>query len=131
MLFEHFALNVPDPHAFADWYVEHLGAAILTRLTEGPLTTFLADASGRVFVEVYRNPAGATDDFSARHPLTFHFAFQTADARALMQRLQAAGAVVVEEQQPGPGTHLVMLRDPWGIPLQLCQRIRPYPTPGA
>ncbi len=128
MVFEHFALNVPDPLAFAAWYVAHLGATILYQQPEGTLTTFLADATGRVFVEVYLNPAGATDPFATRHPLTFHFAFQTSDAQGLMELLLAAGAAVVEEQRPAPGTHLVMLRDPWGIPLQLCQRARPYPT---
>ena len=27
------------------------------------------------------------------------------------------------------GTLLIMLRDPWGVPLQLCQRTQPFPMP--
>ncbi|THH42112.1 hypothetical protein E4021_03740 [Neolewinella litorea] len=53
---------------------------------------------------------------------------QTSDAAALRDTLTLAGGKVVEEISPEPGTHLVMLRDPFGIPLQLCQRKRPYPT---
>ena len=128
MVFEHLALNVPDPVAVADWYVSHIGAEILQR-GEGPVfATFLADASGRVFLEVYHNDAGEVDDFAARHPLTFHLALQTEDAAGLRDRLLLAGAELFEEIRPGTGTHLVMLRDPFGIPLQLCQRARPFPT---
>ncbi|WP_116124679.1 VOC family protein [Lewinella sp. IMCC34183] len=128
MVFEHFALNVPDPVAVGDWYVAHLGATILRR-EDGPKhTTFLADASGRVFLEVYRNGLAEIDAFAERHPLTFHFALQTQAAGKLRDALLLAGAELLEEMQPEPGTHLVMLRDPFGIPLQLCQRRRPYPT---
>ncbi|NJB85092.1 catechol 2,3-dioxygenase-like lactoylglutathione lyase family enzyme [Lewinella marina] len=128
MVFEHLALNVPDPVAVARWYVSHLDARVLSQ-GDGPVhTTFLADSTGRVFLEVYYNPLGEIDDFAERHPLTFHFALQTSDAAGLRDSLTLAGAEVVEEICPEPGTHLVMLRDPFGIPLQLCQRRRPYPT---
>ena len=29
MIFEHFALNVPDPQAMAQWYVAHCGMRVL------------------------------------------------------------------------------------------------------
>ncbi|PPK86202.1 glyoxalase/bleomycin resistance protein/dioxygenase superfamily protein [Neolewinella xylanilytica] len=128
--FEHFALNVTDPVELATWYVDYVGCAVLTQAGPPKHTTFLADASGRTFLEVYHNAAAPINDFRAREPLTFHFAFQTDDAAGLRDRLLAAGATPVEEQEPESGTHLVMLRDPWGIPLQLCQRRDPYPTAG-
>lgn len=128
--FEHFALNLPEPVAFSAWYVDHLGCSVVAQAGPPKYTTFLADASGRTFVEVYHNPAAPVDDFAARAPLTFHFAFQTVDAAGLRERLLRAGASPVEEQWPEVGTHLVMLRDPWGVPLQLCQRSSPYPTRG-
>ncbi|MGB3800116.1 MAG: VOC family protein [Lewinella sp.] len=130
MVFEHFALNVPAPRALADWYVQHLGAQILSQGDAPKYTTFLADATGRTFVEVYHNAAAPVDAFGDREPLTFHFAFQTANAADLRDQLVDKGATIVEEQLPDSGTHLVMLRDPWGIPLQLCQRSIPYPTLG-
>ena len=42
--------------------------------------------------------------------------------RADRNRLIAAGATLVDEADMGGGTYLVMLRDPWGVPLQLCRR---------
>ena len=128
--FEHFALNVPDPRDLADWYVSHLGAQILSQAGAPKFTTFLADTTGRTFLEVYYNEAAPVDSFAERKPLTFHFAFQTGNAADLRDQLLKQGATLVEEQQPETGTHLVMLRDPWGIPLQLCQRSKPYPTKG-
>ena len=126
--FEHFALNLVDPRDFSHWYIEHLGCSVVAQAGPPKYTTFLADASGRTFVEVYHNEAAPVDDFAAREPLTFHFAFQTDDAADVRDRLLEAGATLVEEQQPEAETHLVMLRDPWGVPLQLCQRKTPYPT---
>ena len=37
----------------------------------------------------------------------------------------AAGARVVDEVRKPDGTLLLMLRDPWGLALQLCQRAAP------
>ena len=126
--FEHFALNLTQPREFATWYLDQLGCTVVAQGGPPKYTTFLADASGRTFVEVYHNDAAPVDDFRSRLPLTFHFAFQTDDAAGLRDRLLEAGATLEEEQHPEPMTHLVMLRDPWGLPLQLCQRRSPYPT---
>jgi glyoxylase I family protein len=126
MKFEHFALNVPDARATAAWYVAHLGLAILRARAEAPFTHFLADDSGRVFLELYTNPKDPIPDYPAQHPLRWHFAFAVADAKAEQARLVAAGATLaVEEPQPD-GSLLIMLRDPWGVPVQLCQRARPF-----
>lgn len=126
MTFEHFALNVPDTRAHAAWYVTHAGFAIARQRTEAPFTTFLADATGRTVVELYSNPAAAMTDFAAQHPLVFHFALVSADARADRARLVAAGATLVGEDALPDGSLLVMLRDPWGVALQLCQRAHPF-----
>ena len=40
-------------------------------------------------------------------------------------RLEAAGATFAEEVHLPDGSHLVMLRDPWGLALQLCKRGQP------
>jgi len=36
--------------------------------------------------------------------------------------LEKHGAVFVEEVKKGDGTQIIMLRDPFGMPLQLCER---------
>lgn len=126
MKFEHFALNVPDARAISRWYVEHLGLAVARRREDPPYTHFLADDTGRVIVELYTNPQAPVPDYAAQPPLVFHFALVAADARAECQRLSAAGAkLFLEEPQPD-GSMLIMMRDPWGVPIQLCQRAKPF-----
>ena len=129
MRFEHFALNVPDPVAQGEWYVRNLGFTIIRQVTTSPYMRFLADGSGRVIVELYNNPNGPVPDYAASHPLTFHLALVAEDARAERARLESAGATFVLEDELTDGTVLVMLRDPWGVPLQLCQRTVPFAMP--
>lgn len=126
MRFEHFALNVPDARATARWQVEHLGFKILREQAEAPYTHFLADDSGRVVIELYSNPAAVYPDYPTQHPLVFHFALAVADARAEQQRLERAGATWFADAAPPDGSLLVMMRDPWGVPVQLCQRAKPF-----
>lgn len=122
MKIEHFALNVASPQEMAQWYVTHLGMNIVSQLTEQPYTTFMADESGRVMVEIYGNPAAQVPDYSSMHPLIVHLAFVSEDPAADKQRLVSAGATEVSEQHLQDGSHLVMLRDPWGLAIQLCKR---------
>lgn len=126
MKIEHVAYQVPDPVALADWYVAHLGLR-LKRATGGPgHARFLADDTDAVMVEVYNNPSVAMPDYRAIDPLMLHLAFRADDVAAARERLLAAGAtpegeVVVSEG----GDHLAMLRDPWGLAIQLVRRRDP------
>jgi catechol 2,3-dioxygenase-like lactoylglutathione lyase family enzyme len=124
--FEHFALNVPDARAMARWYVDHVGFVIVRQRAEPPYTHFLADETGRIVLELYTNPGAAVPDYAAAHPLCFHFAVVAPDARAERLRLEAGGATLFREEPQPDGSLLIMLRDPWGIPLQLCQRTTPF-----
>jgi catechol 2,3-dioxygenase-like lactoylglutathione lyase family enzyme len=129
MKFEHFALNVPDAPAQARWYVQHLGFKVVRQREDAPFTHFLADETGRVVVELYTNPKAAIPDYSAQHPLIFHLAVVAPDAKAERARLEKAGAkLFLDEPQPD-GTLLIMMRDPWNVALQLCQRTTPMPFP--
>lgn len=127
MKFEHFALNVPQPREQARWYVEHLGFTIARSRDDAPFTHFLADETGRVIVELYHNPKAAVPDYAALHPLCFHLAVVARDARAERTRLEQVGATLFVEEPLPDGSLLIMLRDPWGVPLQLCQRAQPFP----
>ncbi|MFM8334415.1 MAG: VOC family protein [Opitutaceae bacterium] len=128
MRFEHFALNVPDAPAHAAWYVRHLVFRVARRLEAAPFTQFLADDGGRVVMELYTNPAAPVPDHARNHPLVFHVAVVAADARAERARLEAAGATLFKEDPQPDGSLLIMLRDPWGVALQLCQRTQPFGT---
>ena len=122
---EHFACNVSDPPGMAAWYVAHLGMRIVRRNAAPPQIHFLADAAGRVVMEIYSNSADAVPDYGAMHPMRFHVAFAAADPDAARAELVAAGATFVNEQSLPDGSRLLMLRDPWGLPLQLCKRATP------
>ncbi|MCK5527521.1 MAG: VOC family protein [Candidatus Latescibacteria bacterium] len=125
MEFEHFGINVPDPRAMARWYVTHLGMQIVLGAQEEPFMHFLADAGGRVVIEIYCNPDAPVPDYAKEHPMRFHIAFAEPDPGTTKDRLLQAGASLLNEDIMEDGTHLVMLRDPWGIPLQLCKRATP------
>jgi len=129
MKFEHVAFNVPDARAQAHWLAAHLGFTIFRRVEEAPHTHFLADETGRVVLELYTNRAARVPDYRAQDPLVLHFAVATADAGAQKDALTGAGAELVSDTTLPDGTRLVMLRDPWGLPLQFCQRAQPFPAP--
>lgn len=127
MKFEHFALNVPDAAAHARWYIQHLGFTVVRAKADAPFTHFLADETGRTVVEIYSNPKAPYPDYANQHPLIFHFAVVSKDAKVDSARLQKAGAkLFLEEPQPD-GSMLIMLRDPWHVPVQLCQRATAMP----
>jgi len=122
---EHIAWNVADPAAVADWYVSNLGMRVV-RSGPAPMhMRFLADAKGRAVIEIYNNIADPIPDYAAQHPARLHFAFHTDDPDGSRDELIAAGATLVDEQTAADGSRLVMLRDPWGLALQLCKRTVP------
>jgi catechol 2,3-dioxygenase-like lactoylglutathione lyase family enzyme len=126
MKFEHFALNVPDARASAQWYVAHLGMRVARTRQDAPYTSFLSDDTGRVILEVYSNTAAPYPDYAGTHPLCFHVAFVADDPAAVRAKLVAAGATPAYEETLPDGSFLIMVRDPWGIPIQLVKRAKPF-----
>ncbi len=122
---EHIAWNVSEPAAIAKWYADNLGMRIVRQSAVEPFIHFIADAKDRVVLELYCNAADAIPDYPAMHPLRLHLAFATDDPDGSMAALLAAGATFVSDQTTADGSRLVMLRDPWGLALQLCQRVTP------
>ena len=125
MKLEHIALNVIDPGAMALWYVEHLGLTIVRQLEDAPYTHFLADSSGMILLEIYKNPPDQVQLYAKMDPLLLHVAFVSEDPESDKVALLSAGASFVEELSFEDGSHLVMLRDPWGLAIQLCKRAVP------
>jgi glyoxylase I family protein len=122
---EHFAINVADATAVAAWYVENLGMQVVRKGTGAPFIHFLADAAGRGVIEIYSNPADPVPDYASMHPLRFHVAFETSDPDGSKAELITAGATFVDEMALPDGSRLLMLRDPWGMAIQLCNRTTP------
>lgn len=127
MKFEHYAINVEDSVAVADWYIENCGLTAAVAMSEAPFARFLADDTGRVFLEIYSNLTATIPDYANMNHLIYHLAFAVTDAGAERERLMAVGCTFIEELNPQPNTRLIMLRDPFGISLQLCQRANPMP----
>jgi glyoxylase I family protein len=122
---EHIAWNVSDPVAMAAWYVEHLGMRIVRPGPAPQNIHFLADAKSRVVIEIYNNPVDPIPDYSSLHPMRQHLAFAAPDPDAARTELVAAGATYIEEMSLPDGSRLLMLRDPWGLAIQLCARVTP------
>jgi glyoxylase I family protein len=122
MKVEHIAFVVDDPDAVAAWYCEHMGLRLVRQGPPPIKMTFLADSDGTMF-EVYAQSTVETPDYANMNPLALHFAYYSEDIQADFERLQAAGATVVLEPSPTEaGDTLAMLRDPWGLAVQLVNR---------
>lgn len=125
MKIEHIAFNVAHPVEMAHWYVEHLGMTIVSHMDQSPFTHFIADDSGNVMIEIYNNPPDMVPDYNAMPPLVCHLAFASDMVENDIHRLTQNGATLVDVTLFPDGTHLAMLRDPWGLPIQLCKRAQP------
>src|SRR5205809_79717 len=122
MNIEHIAFNVPDPVQMAEWYTRHLGMRIVRRGTAPPYGHFLADEAGRVVLEIYHQTAPVPDYF-ALDPMVLHIAFTTPDVPGTRARLLAAGGSSAGEVATTPtGDELAIVRDPWGVSIQLVKR---------
>jgi uncharacterized glyoxalase superfamily protein PhnB len=117
---------VQEPPAVARWYSDHLGFEVKRKVTGPPYTHFLADASGRVMIEIYNNPQASVPDYAAMDPLVLHFAFSVDDVPQIRTKLLEAGASAVGDvMTTADGDQVAMLRDPWGLAIQLVRRARP------
>jgi len=122
MKLEHFAINVEKPVEMAQWYVTNLGFKIVRQQTAAPFTHFLADESGRIMIEIYNNPVDQVPPYSKMNPLIIHLAFVSLDPDKDKAKFLEAGASYDSEVSMDDGSHLIMMRDPWGLAFQLCKR---------
>jgi catechol 2,3-dioxygenase-like lactoylglutathione lyase family enzyme len=124
MKIEHLALNVTEPLAMASWYEAHLGLTAVKKMEESPFMTFLADDSGKIMIELYQNPKATVLKFESLDPLMLHLAFVSESPADDADRLVDAGASKVSDDTLPDGTRLIMLRDPWGLAVQLVKRAK-------
>ena len=122
MQFEHFALNVKDKSGAEEWYTKHLGLSVV-RSVPGNMS-FLADSGGRVILEIYQKDEDVLP-YGDLHPLTLHVAFAVDDVAAEVKHLEAAGATLVDGPTQVKGDTLAMLKDPFGLSIQLVHRKDP------
>jgi glyoxylase I family protein len=128
MKIEHVGYMVQDPIQAAEWYCQNLGFRVARSMQVSPFTTFLVDASGNGMLEIYNNPAAQVPDYASMDPLVLHVAFEIGSEtiEAARDRLLAGGATLYSDLAVTPaGDKLVMLRDPWGLAVQLAKRNKP------
>ena len=117
MKLEHVAIDVADPEALIKWWCENLGM----RLSSNP--GFIMDDSGESGLEIYRTgETPSAPDYAKMNSMTFHVAFVSDDVKADVDRLVAAGATLEQLKLDSPAFHMAILRDPWGVAIQLCRR---------
>ncbi len=118
MKLEHVALDVPDSEAFIEWWIANLGFR-----RSAPKSGFIMDDSGTMGLEIYRTgETPAAPDYKAMNSMTLHVAFVSDDVKADVDRLVAAGATLEQLKLDNPAFHMAILRDPWGVAIQLCRR---------
>ena len=124
-VFEHTAIDVADPVATANWWVENLGFEITSQRDDVTHTTFIVDRTGCIALELYRaKDAPEAPDYHAMRPLQLHFGFLSDDVDADIERLTAAGATLVVHEK-SPGFDGAMMKDPSGISIQFVKRGKP------
>ena len=120
MKLEHVAIDVADPEAFKAWWCKNLGFRVSTN------PGFIMDDTGTMGLEVYRTgETPAAPDYASMNAMTFHVAFVSDDVKADVDRLVAAGAKLEQLKLDSPAFHMAILRDPWGVAVQLCHRQNP------
>ena len=124
MKIEHIGICVSNPIQMGNWYRENLGFRILR--AEGSDTggvVFLIDSEDKTVLELGRLPEIPPLDVRSFLPVQFHIAVECVEPLAEAQRLVAAGAKLVGESPRNsyPGEK-ILVRDPWGMTIQLLNR---------
>jgi glyoxylase I family protein len=124
--FEHIAFNVSDPVITAKWYTENLGMKIM-RFDGAPTnTTFIADSGKHMMIEFFHNADYPLFESSKMHTMAIHLAFSTPHIAQTLEQLVAAGATIVDSlRKTASGDQVLTLRDPWGLPVQFVERVKP------
>lgn len=128
MKIEHIGYMVQAPIQVAEWYCQNMGFRVARGMQVSPITHFLLDAGGNGMLEVYNNPAASVPDYTSMDPLVFHIAFDIGgeSLEGIRDRLLANGATLYSNLATTPaGDQLIMLRDPWGLAIQLAKRNKP------
>ncbi len=126
MKIEHTAYQVEDPVALARWYGQHLGLRVKRAQSEPPFGQFLAGDGDAVMREFHAFPELPVPDYRGMDPRLLHLAFYAPDVAKTRTQLIAAGATPVGDvETTAAGDMVAMLRDPWGLAVQLVNRATP------
>ncbi len=124
--FEHIGINVKDPVAAAKWYSENLNMKIVREGTAPNYSTFIADSSLHMMIEFNYNKDYPTIDSLNFNYDSFHLAFSVLNINLMKDKLLNAGATILSDlRKTDSGDQVLVLKDPWGLPIQFVQRVKP------
>ena len=113
----HLHLKSPDPQKTADFYVNNLGATIVSETGGG--RGFRLDLNGLPL-----NVTGMID--SQNHDQVFgieHIAIDTDDIAGTVASLKAGGAKILEETSVGNGRKVCFFEGPEGVCLEVLEMV--------
>ena len=111
----HLHLKSPDPEKTAQWYVDNLGATIVSEVGGG--RGYRLDLHG-LPLNVTRKIDGQT------HEQVFgieHIAIDTDDMAGTVEKLKASGARILEETAVGSGRKVCFFEGPDGVCLEVLE----------
>jgi glyoxylase I family protein len=124
--FEHIAHNVIDARKAAKWYIDNYGLIPFHQAGPPNYGVFLADSAKNMMMEIYQNDQVPVIKFSDVDFFSLHLASMSSDLAATKDKLVKAGATVAQDINKTPaGDEILVLRDPWGFPLQFVKRADP------
>ena len=111
----HLHLKSPDPEKTAQWYVDNLGATIVSEV-----------GGGRGFrLDLHGLPLNVTRKIDAQtHEQVFgieHIAIDTDDMPGTVEKLKANGARILEETAVGAGRKVCFFEGPEGVCLEVLE----------
>lgn len=129
MNIEHIALNIKNPQQMAAWYRDNLGFKILQSMDISPFAHFILDASGHIMLEIFKLPNKKIPNYKSLDPAIFHIGFSVDNIEKTLNHLTKRGATVVEKLiTNSAGNKVAMLKDPWGLSIQLIKRVKKLTT---
>ncbi|MGK9369455.1 VOC family protein [Melioribacter sp. Ez-97] len=121
--FEHIALLLPDAEKAAEWYCSNLDMKIVNK---GTGSIFVTDKAKNIMFEFLINNEVKHLNFKEINALSMHIAFHVRDAEKLKKKLVDSGASIESDLTlTNSGDKIMILRDPWGVPLQFVERKNP------
>lgn len=123
---EHIALNVQDPVAMINWYTKNIGMIVVRQGSAPTFSSFIADSGRHIMLEISRMAEYPPMDMPKTNYMSLHLAFMVKDISAIKEKLIAEKATVADDINTTPsGDKVMVLKDPWGFPIQFVERKAP------
>ena len=123
---EHISLNVHDPVSMVKWYCKNLEMIVTREGTSPNFNYFIADSGKHIMLEIANNADYVPINFPAVNVNSIHLAFMVKNITAIKEKLISQGATLAKDiSTNNNGDKVMTLRDPWGLPIQFLERVKP------